>query len=208
MKSSIPKYCKLSLICIILSFGSTLAAQSYLKSYELHGNGKADLESYMGCDYKKLFLNNGNEAIQFKSWPLFIYAPEEFRQWSEGKYLLESEAYESKTNSRLFFDIRFNTINAKKIYGSIAHKAPFKLNGQSGESVFLENIEKDKSRISKEKNTSHYQNVILLDKQELRELSKNNIVKLGAEWQIACQEFEVHNNSLIKNQLNCLSKIK
>jgi len=82
------------------------------------------------------------------------------------------------------------------------------LNGQSGKSVFLENIEKDKSRISKEKNTSHYQNVVLLDKQEMRELSKNNIVKLGAEWQIACQEFEVHNNSLIKNQLNYLSKIK
>lgn len=210
MKSSILKYNKLTLTYILFLLCNTLSGQIYSKSYKLHSEGEPGLETSMDCHYEKLVLSNGNQAVQFKSMPLLIYAPEEFKQWSDGQYLLETEAYIYQTNKQVFlvFAFQFNTINAKKTYGSIDQKAQFKVYWQNGESVYLKNIEKDKGRISREKNTSYYQGVILLDRQDLRDLSKNNIVKLGVEWQNGYQEYEVYNQSLVKNQLNCLNKIK
>jgi len=210
MNSSIPKYNKLILTCTLLFLIGIISAQSYSKSYELHGRSESSVESNMDCSLEKVVLNNGKEAMQFNSRPLFIYASEEFKQWSAGNYLLETEAYIYKTNKQVFlvFDFQFNTINAKKTYGSIDQKAQFKVYWQNGESIYLKNIEKDKGRISRDNNTTYYQGAVLLDKQDLRELSKNNIVKLGVEWQNGYQEYEVYNQSLIKNQLNCLNKIK
>lgn len=198
------------LLCITFFSCYALGGQSPADWYQSgSGPGKQALME-ADCEPHIQTEKEGKQLYSFPSRPLFVHTSADFNQWSEGKYLLEAMAsvYAVDNDQFLVLDLKFNAINAKKTYGSLDQGARFRLYLANGESVYFENIEKDKGSISRQDQTSRYQAVLPLDKAGLRLLAKHYLLKIGIQWEKGYQEYEIQGLDLVQNQLNCLNEYR
>ena len=122
-------------------------------------------------------------------------------------YLVESDAHIYKADKSIFLIINFkiNSENARATYGRLDFGAKMKCFLSNGEYIYLENVERDKGKVNRNRDYTIYQGVFALDNYKTKTLRKSGILKIGLIWEEGYQEYNIQNHSLIQNQLNCLN---
>jgi hypothetical protein len=210
-----PKKSKFSLVLSLLGWmfltpTSEIQAQKDPISYTQASQIKLSDDTFKSSDC--IFIDNSSQkdaeliVTEFESRPLFVYTHPKLRRWMTDKFLMEASArlYRANDNVFLRLQIRINSENARGSYGDLEQGQKIKLIFNNGEHLYLENIERDKGKVNKAEKLTLYEGIYPLSKQNIKDLKKRDVYRLGIIWEEGYEEYEIHNIDLIKNQLSCL----
>lgn len=166
----------------------------------------SESNQYVDCIYKTNDISKGTHIIEFEPKPIFVYTHPQVRKLLKGRHLMEADAHIYKAGDNLFLvlDMKLNSENARLTYGDLDQGARLKLTFTNNEFVYLDNIERDRGVVDRNRKTTTYQGVFPVSRSKLKDLRKHNIVTAGLFWEEGYEEYEVINVDLIKNQLNCI----
>ncbi|MBT8190069.1 MAG: hypothetical protein KJO29_06540 [Bacteroidia bacterium] len=166
-----------------------------------------DANQYVDCKYKTNAISKGTHVVEFESKPLFVYTHPQVRKLLKGDHLMETEAHIYKAGDNIFLvlDIIINSENARMTYGDLDQGARLKIGFVNSQNLYLENIERDRGLVDRNRKTTSYQGVFRISKSKFKDLRKSNILTMGLFWEEGYEEYEIINVDLIKNQLNCLN---
>ena len=205
-------YYKLFLLYLLcIGFFPFLTAQVAVPSY-IHTS--EDLESYKqlgdseDCQFEIKILQ-GAENLEFGKKLLFVHTLPAFKKINADKYLLECYGNVLKVDKQHFLLLEFviNSENARYAYGKLENDSKIKISFLNDDYIYLENIERDKGKISRKNQQTIYKGVYPLDRSKIKQLRKNRIKKMGVIWEEGFQEYNVINFDLISNQLTCLNDL-
>ncbi len=149
-------------------------------------------------------LKTNVKELESKQW--FMHTLPEFKKWMGSKYLVEGSAHIYKADKAIYLitDFKINSENAKDTYGRLDFRAKMKCFLSNGEFIYLENIERDKGKVNRNRDFTLYQGVFALENYKVKALKKHRIVRIGLIWEEGYQEYNIQNSGLIQNQLECL----
>jgi len=150
-------------------------------------------------------LNTNVKKLKSRQW--FMHTLPEFKKWMGSKYLVESSAhvYKADKSTFLIVDFKINSENARETYGRLDFRAKMKCVLSNGESIYLENIERDKGRVNRNRDFTLYQGVFAIENYKIKTLKKHQIVRIGLIWEEGYQEYNIQNSSLVQYQLACIN---
>lgn len=151
----------------------------------------------------------GVMVVEFEAKPLLMHTQPQVKKWMKDKYLLEctSNIYKADETTFLLLHLKINSENAKHAYGNLDKGSKLKITFESGEHIYVDNIERDRGTAQRSKGITLYEGIYPLDGFDIKELGKNPITTFGIVWEEGYQEYDVQNSDLIRNQVTCLKKL-
>jgi len=151
--------------------------------------------------------SKGENIIEFEPRPFFVYTHPQVRRWMKDKFMMETSAniYQNGENTFLLLHIHINSGNARSSYGDLEKGQKIKLFFSKGDHIYLQNIERNKGAVNRSTDQTLYEGIYLLSKQNLKDLKKRNLNKIGILWEEGYEEYDIQNIDLIKNQISCLN---
>lgn len=198
--------------CGLIFLGNMcLNAQQNLTWFDPVSNSvKSQVINDQDCD----FLENGyNEKSKlkiadFQSKPFFVFTNPQIRKYFVNKNMMEADAKVKKVNDNYFIVINFkiNSDQAKDNYGNLEKNGKMKIDFINGDHIYLENIERDRGKVRRNKKMTFYKGTFAIDKDDMAHLRKYDLDQITVLWEEGVEEYTIHNVDLIRNQLDCLSK--
>lgn len=158
---------------------------------------------YNGMDYR---INEYRIETEYSE--LFSFTHSKLKPFFKTGHFMEcfsSIASLGETNY-LYLKIFFNSSQADKSYGTITKGENLRVKLINGEKLFLESLSESVANKKAKDNKIIYDGIFSISSNELEDLKKNEIDKIGIMWSYGFEEYDISNIELIKNQSECLSQ--
>ncbi len=201
-------------LIVLAGILSTFARAQDRSVFVPYSNKTPEEDAYIDFDCSTRQSSNkaisGLETTEFEQGLFFTHTPPNVRKWLGNKSLIEARAHVVKVGKNTFLVLHFviNSEKAKSSYGDLEKGAMAKVFLEDDTELILYNLDRDKGQVRRQSKETVYEGTYNLDKFEVKELKKKDIYKISIVWEEGIESYNVFNINLIRNQLQCLEKMK
>jgi len=153
---------------------------------------------------------SGQRITELEPEYIFSFTHKKLKQYFTDRPFLKCKGGLSKTGKEYFINLVF-TVDTKYIktgYNGLSAKSMLRITLISGDKIFLNNIYNDSGFRDVSANKVTYKGIYPIARDDVGALKKNELDKIGVEWNGGVEEYEIYNIDFLIKQFKCLSKIK
>ncbi|MBK7226499.1 MAG: hypothetical protein WBB17_14155 [Saprospiraceae bacterium] len=157
------------------------------------------------CSLEK---NRDNNLVSTRFENLFSYTDPKIESYFIDKEFVtcESRLIKSQKNILLELRLKFSSIRAGKIYGTIDPSNPIKLTFLNDDFIYLRPSHIVTANIEEKTGNTIYKIQIPLDKEKQKKIKKFELDKIIFLFTSGKESFDIYNFDLLKNMLLCIKK--
>ncbi len=139
--------------------------------------------------------------------PFFSYTHPKLKSFFKSKDFLNCNANLLKLGAYYYLglEITISSKDAKKNYGAIERNSMLRINFIDGSDIHLTCIKENRGTIEPYTGNTVYKVKYLLDKEQLKTMSKIEIDKIGLIWTTGFEEYDIYEVDFFMNQISCLN---
>ncbi len=166
----------------------------------------------MTCQYsmreRDEFTNKLKVAVQPQN--LFAYTQDDLKKFMREKDYMTCSGGLSRVIGITTFNVKFEmqSILAQKDYGEIQAGTQMLVKLLDGGTVTLTCQESNKGIIDEINGKTVYRTYFGVDKGDLKQLRKSEVIKVRMLWSSGYEDYEVHELDFFINQIKCLDQVK
>jgi hypothetical protein len=149
-------------------------------------------------------IKKKRREIKGGNW--FGYTHPKLGSYFKENDFLRGEASLMKVDNKTFLNLRLvlATRDARRSYGFIQEDAMLRITFINGDRVYLNSQVRSDGNLEAYTGNTVYTCLFPLDKDDLKELERTEIDRVGIMWSTGFEEYDIYNVDFIINQLSCL----
>lgn len=172
---------------------------------------KAPIIEEFACEYSMKEKDEFTQKLKVatKPQPFFTYTQENLKKFMRENDYLTCTGSMSRVVGMTILNIKFEveSIAAQQEYGEIETGTQMLVKLLNGKTVKLTCQEGDKGTIDEVNGKTVYRTYFTVDKNDEKELSKSEVVKVRMLWSTGYEDYDVNELDFFINQLNCLDQV-
>ncbi len=161
-------------------------------------------------EYDDLDKLTGDRITEIKTEKIFVFTHDELKEYFTNRPFIECEGGLSRVADKYFLNLTF-IIDSKYIktgYKGLAKNGMLKVTLLNGDNLYLKNVITDLGKRNNIEKSIVYKGVFPISKYNMKFMRKNEISKLGVEWNGGVEEYDVFDIDFVIRQKMCLDKVE
>ena len=149
-------------------------------------------------------INKTRKETSTGKW--FSYTHPKLMSYFKENDFLKVESSVLKVDNKTFLNLKLtlSTKDAKRSYGLIEENAMMRIQLINGDKVYLNNQIRSEGSLEAYTGNTIYHALYMIKKDDLKELEKTEVDKVGLMWSSGFEEYDVYEVDFILNQIKCL----
>ncbi|NNF32951.1 MAG: hypothetical protein HKN68_02520 [Saprospiraceae bacterium] len=179
-----------------------------LKSFTIDERSSYDIVKEKECELvfngMDKQLNKKRKEVKSSNW--FSYTHPKLLNHFKSNDFLKGEASLMQVDKRFYINLRLilATRDARRSYGYVAEDAMLRISLINGDRIYLKNQIRSDGNLEAYTGNTVYQCLYQVDKDDIKEIKRTEIDKVGIMWSTGFEEYDVYEVDFLMNQLYCL----